>query len=104
MAWQQQGQQIVHHYNLPLVQKYYVLNIKHFLKDIGMAYQEFPTQIILQLLKHSETNKEQAITHLTKLFVELKIPHLNTYQGSKEFVENHLKHPYLTEKELSRNE
>ena len=27
MAWQQQGQQIVHHYNLPLVQKYYVLNI-----------------------------------------------------------------------------
>jgi hypothetical protein len=75
-------------------------NIKHFLKDIGMAYQEFPTQIILQLLKHSEINKEQAITHLTKLFVELKIPHLNTYQGSKEFVENHLKHPYLTEKEL----
>jgi hypothetical protein len=32
-------------------------NIKHFLKDIGMAYQEFPTQIILQLLKHSEINK-----------------------------------------------
>jgi hypothetical protein len=42
-------------------------DIKRFLKDIGMGYQEIPTQIILQLLKHSETNKEQAITHLTKL-------------------------------------
>jgi hypothetical protein len=75
-------------------------DIKRFLKDIGMGYQEIPTQIILQLLKHSETNKEQAIRHLTKLFVELKIPHLNTYQGSKEFVEDYLKHPYLTEKDL----
>jgi hypothetical protein len=58
-------------------------DIKRFLKDIGMTYQEIPTQIILQLLKHSETNKEQAIRHLTKLFVELKYHILILTKGQK---------------------